>query len=73
MFYPEISLNAGIVSNKGFINQFASPGTKLIAGKYVSAWGGIQSTGQTLGQIVGLSCDEECGSSDVILVSPVRH
>ncbi|THW10940.1 general substrate transporter [Aureobasidium pullulans] len=29
----------------------ASPGTKIIKGKYVSAWGGIQSAGQTIGQI----------------------
>ncbi len=52
MIRVEISLNAGIVSNKGFIRQFASPGTKIIKGKYVSAWGGIQSAGQTIGQIV---------------------
>lgn len=51
----EISLNGGIVSNKGFIRQFAPPGTKIIAGKYVSAWGGIQSAGQTIGQIVCLA------------------
>jgi hypothetical protein len=49
----EINLNGGIVSNKGFIRQFASPGTTIIAGEYVSLWGGIQSTGQTVGQIVG--------------------
>lgn len=30
----------------------AGPGTKVIPGKYVSAWGGIQSAGQTLGQMV---------------------
>jgi hypothetical protein len=51
-FFKEINLNAGIVSNKGFIRQMASPGTTIIQGKYISAWGGIQSTGQTLGQIV---------------------
>lgn len=51
----EINLNGGIVSNKGFIQQMASPGTTIIAGKYVSAWGGIQSAGQTVGQIVRLS------------------
>lgn len=51
----EINLNAGIVSNKGFIKQMASPGTTIIAGQYVSAWGGIQSAGQTLGQIVSLA------------------
>ena len=50
----EINLNAGIVSNKGFIRQMASPGTSIIAGKYISAWGGIQSAGQTVGQVVCL-------------------
>jgi hypothetical protein len=50
--FEEINLNGGIVSNKGFIQQMASPGTSIIAGKYISAWGGIQSAGQTLGQIV---------------------
>jgi len=30
----------------------ASPGTVIIAGKYVSAWGGIQSAGQFVGQVV---------------------
>lgn len=48
----EINLNGGIVSNKGFIQQMASPGTSIIAGKYISAWGGVQSAGQTIGQIV---------------------
>lgn len=51
----EINLNGGIVSNKGFIRQMASPGTSIIAGKYISAWGGVQSAGQTVGQIVCLS------------------
>ena len=50
--FQEINLNGGIVSNKGFIQQMASPGTSIIAGKYISAWGGIQSAGQTVGQIV---------------------
>ncbi|THY37340.1 general substrate transporter [Aureobasidium pullulans] len=48
----QINLNGGLVSNKGFIRQMASPGTKIIKGKYVSAWGGIQSAGQTIGQIL---------------------
>lgn len=30
----------------------ASPGTTVIQGKYVSAWGGIQSAGQFVGQVV---------------------
>lgn len=48
----EINLNGGIVANKGFIRQMAKPGTTIIAGKYISAWGGIQSAGQTVGQFV---------------------
>ncbi|KAH7176812.1 general substrate transporter [Dactylonectria macrodidyma] len=48
----QINLNGGIVSNKGFIRQFASEGTEIIQGKYISAWGGIQSAGQTVGQIL---------------------
>jgi hypothetical protein len=48
----EINLNGGIVANKGFIQQFANPGTSVIEGKYVSAWGGIQSAGQFFGQVV---------------------
>mgnify|MGYP002717876585 FL=1 len=59
----EINLNAGIVSNKGFIRQMASPGTSIIAGKYISAWGGVQSAGQTVGQVVCLldlhACSEK--------------
>jgi hypothetical protein len=30
----------------------ATPGTKIIAGQYVLAWGGIQSAGQFIGQVV---------------------
>lgn len=48
----EISLNGGIVANKGFIRQMARPGTTELPGSYVSVWGGIQSAGQTVGQIV---------------------
>ncbi|KUL83520.1 hypothetical protein ZTR_10568 [Talaromyces verruculosus] len=47
----QINLNGGIVANKGFIRQMATPGTKIINSKYVSAWGGIQAAGQTIGQI----------------------
>jgi hypothetical protein len=46
-------LNGGVVSNKGFIRQMTDPEETIIEGKYVSAWGGIQSAGQTVGQIVG--------------------
>ncbi|WWD16254.1 hypothetical protein CI109_100680 [Kwoniella shandongensis] len=47
----QINLNGGIVSNKGFIAVMTSTPGKPITGTYVSAWGGIQSAGQTLGQI----------------------
>ncbi|KAL4940005.1 hypothetical protein BDV06DRAFT_230690 [Aspergillus oleicola] len=48
----QINLNGGVVSNKGFIQQMANPQTSIIEGKYISAWGGIQSAGQTIGQIL---------------------
>ncbi|KAJ5820027.1 hypothetical protein N7474_005618 [Penicillium riverlandense] len=48
----QINLNGGIVSNKGFIGQMATAGTTIIESKYVSAWGGIQSAGQAVGQIL---------------------
>ncbi|OJJ44016.1 hypothetical protein ASPZODRAFT_122161 [Penicilliopsis zonata CBS 506.65] len=48
----QINLNSGIVANKGFIREMANPETKIIKGTWVSAWGGIQSTGQTIGQIL---------------------
>ncbi|WWC89683.1 uncharacterized protein L201_004608 [Kwoniella dendrophila CBS 6074] len=47
----QINLNGGIVSNKGFIKLMPRDSEGAILGKYVSAWGGIQSTGQTLGQV----------------------
>ncbi|WVW82736.1 hypothetical protein I302_104747 [Kwoniella bestiolae CBS 10118] len=47
----QINLNGGIISNKGFIRIMPRDAKGAILGKYVSAWGGIQSTGQTLGQI----------------------
>jgi hypothetical protein len=52
---PEINLNGGIVSNKGFIRQMEPSGVKILDGKYVSAWGGIQSAGQFVGQVVWVS------------------
>jgi hypothetical protein len=48
----EINLNGSIVANKGFIATMTSPGQAAINGPYVSAWGGIQSTGQFIGQMV---------------------
>ncbi|KAK8869487.1 hypothetical protein IAR55_000052 [Kwoniella newhampshirensis] len=47
----QINLNGGIVSNKGFIATMTSTPGKPIKGTYVSAWGGVQSAGQTIGQI----------------------
>ncbi|KAF4170822.1 hypothetical protein CNMCM8694_004089 [Aspergillus lentulus] len=57
----QINLNGGIVSNKGFIRQMATAGTTIIAGKYISAWGGIQATGQTIGQILLQYATESLG------------
>ncbi|KAJ5083309.1 hypothetical protein N7456_012736 [Penicillium angulare] len=48
----QINLNGGIVANTGFIRQFASKGRTTMNSTYVSAWGGIQSAGQTVGQIL---------------------
>ncbi|KAF4499688.1 Major facilitator superfamily domain, general substrate transporter [Fusarium agapanthi] len=48
----QINLNGGIVSNPGLIRQFSTSGTTIIADKYISAWGGIQSAGQTIGQVL---------------------
>ncbi|KAF8851310.1 MFS transporter [Acephala macrosclerotiorum] len=64
----QISLNGGIVSNKGFIRQMASPGTKIINGKYVSAWGGIQSAGQTIGQIFLQYATNSLGRKPALLI-----
>lgn len=48
----QLNLSGGIVANKGFIKMMAKPGAKAIDGPYVSAWGGIQSAGQFLGQVL---------------------
>ncbi|KAL4897129.1 general substrate transporter [Aspergillus ambiguus] len=64
----QINLNGGIVANKGFIRQFASPGTTIIAGKYVSAWGGIQSAGQTIGQILLQYATESFGRKTALYI-----
>ncbi|EPE07151.1 sugar transporter [Ophiostoma piceae UAMH 11346] len=64
----QINLNGNIVANKGFIRQMASPGTKIIKGKYVSAWGGIQSTGQTVGQILLQYATERYGRKPALLI-----
>ncbi|TVY42986.1 Alpha-glucosides permease [Lachnellula occidentalis] len=64
----QINLNGGIVSNKGFIKQFASPGTVIIAGKYVSAWGGIQSAGQFVGQVLLQYATDGWGRKPALLI-----
>ncbi|KAB8218924.1 general substrate transporter [Aspergillus novoparasiticus] len=48
----QINLNGGLVSNNGFIRQMAKPGTTVIEGQYVSAWSGLQSSGQAVGQVM---------------------
>lgn len=64
----QINLNGNIVANKGFIRQMANPGTTIIAGKYVSAWGGIQSTGQAIGQILLQFVTEGYGRKPALIV-----
>ncbi|KAF2226018.1 MFS transporter [Elsinoe ampelina] len=64
----QISLNGGIVSNKGFIRQMSTPGTTIINSKYISAWGGIQSAGQTLGQIFLQYGTEGLGRKPALLI-----
>ncbi|KAJ9156600.1 General alpha-glucoside permease [Pleurostoma richardsiae] len=64
----QINLNGGIVSNKGFIRQMANPGTKIIDGKYISAWGGIQSAGQTIGQFLLQYATEAYGRKPALLI-----
>ncbi|KAJ4328834.1 hypothetical protein N0V84_000621 [Fusarium piperis] len=64
----QINLNGGIVSNKGFIRQFSSPGTTIIAGKYISAWGGIQSAGQTVGQVLLQYATDGLGRKPALLI-----
>lgn len=43
-------LNSSIVSNKGFIRQFAPKGSKILDAKWVALWGGTSSAGQTIAQ-----------------------
>ncbi|TVY14735.1 General alpha-glucoside permease [Lachnellula arida] len=64
----QINLNGGIISNKGFIKQFASPGTVIIAGKYISAWGGIQSAGQFVGQVLLQYATDGFGRKPALLI-----
>ncbi|EEY16688.1 sugar transporter [Verticillium alfalfae VaMs.102] len=64
----QINLNGGIVSNKGFIKQMAGGGKKIIAGRYISAWGGIQSAGQTIGQLLIQYVTEAYGRKVSLLI-----
>ncbi|KXL47851.1 hypothetical protein M433DRAFT_73034 [Acidomyces richmondensis BFW] len=64
----QINLNGGIVSNKGFIKQMATSGTKIIDSKYVSAWGGTQSAGQFIGQIFLQFATEWLGRKPALLI-----
>lgn len=64
----QINLNGGIVSNKGFIRQMANPGTTIIAGSYVSAWGGIQSAGQFVGQVFLQFATERLGRKPALAI-----
>jgi len=47
----EVNLNGSIVSNSGFYHKLFGIQAKKSPSKYVSAWGGIQSAGQFLGQV----------------------
>ncbi|KAF5247604.1 hypothetical protein FANTH_6355 [Fusarium anthophilum] len=64
----QINLNGGIVSNPGFIRQFSTSGTTIIAGKYISAWGGIQSAGQTIGQVLLQYATERLGRKVAMMI-----
>ncbi|KAH6645284.1 general substrate transporter [Truncatella angustata] len=64
----QINLNGGIVANKGFIQVMASPGTTVIAGTYISAWTGIQATGQTVGQILLQFATESLGRKPALWI-----
>ncbi|OKL61225.1 hypothetical protein UA08_03351 [Talaromyces atroroseus] len=64
----QANLNSGVVSNKGFIRQMAPAGTTIINGDYVSAWGGIQSAGQTIGQIFLQFATEKFGRKTAFYV-----
>lgn len=56
-----VNLNGSIVANKGFIKLMAPTGSNLIQAKWVSAWGGIQSTGQLVGQVFIVFISERLG------------
>ncbi|KIM99972.1 hypothetical protein OIDMADRAFT_166109 [Oidiodendron maius Zn] len=64
----QINLNGGIISNAGFIKQFSNPGTTIIDPKYVSAWGGIQSAGQFVGQVLLQYATERLGRKPALWI-----
>lgn len=64
----QINLNGGIIANAGFIKQFASPGTKIIQGHYISAWGGMQSAGQFFGQVLLQYATEGLGRKPALMI-----
>ena len=47
----EINLNGSIVSATSFTHQMNGPNATKSYAPYVSAWGGIQSAGQSIGQV----------------------
>lgn len=63
----QINLNGGIVSNKGFIRQMGNPKSGIINASYVSAWGGIQSAGQAIGQVLLQYATEAIGRKPALL------
>src|SRR5688572_24964432 len=48
-------MNANIIANKGFVNQFytdvSAEGERFLASGTISSWGATQSCGQVMGQI----------------------
>ncbi|KAJ2904916.1 General alpha-glucoside permease [Zalerion maritima] len=64
----QINLNGGIIANDGFVQQFADSETGIIAGKYISAWSGIQSAGQTVGQILLQYVTEGLGRKPAFII-----
>lgn len=56
-----VNLNGSIVANKGFIALMAPVGSTVIEAKWVSAWGGIQSAGQCIGQMFIAIVSERLG------------
>jgi len=62
-----VNLNGSIIANKGFIRDMAPPGAKAAEAKWVSAWGGIQSAGQCIGQMFIVFISERLGRRAALL------